>query len=85
MGTIPAFGIFQGKEKPRDSAGARELRADCSHRCPHDHDAPIPFELFQHHFTGTRALPFASGFPLAAAEANTASHQVWGFERTINL
>lgn len=67
MGAIPAFSIFQGVEKPRKSAGITELRADRSHLWLHDRDAPVPFELFQRIFTGTRVLPFAFGFSLGCS------------------
>lgn len=37
-------------------------RADHSRRWLHNRDAPVPFELFQYTFIGTRVLPFAFGF-----------------------
>lgn len=78
MSTILAFSIFQGIEKPRDSAGITELRADLSYPWIHHCDADLPFELFQHTFTGMRALLFASGSSPAATEARHTSHRALG-------
>lgn len=74
-GTISAFSIFQGIEKPRDSAGITELRADLSYPCNQHCDAGVPFELFQYTFTGMRALLFVSGSSPAATEARHTSHR----------
>lgn len=78
MGTISAFSIFQGIEKPRDSAGITELRADLSYPWIHPCDAPVHFELFQYTFTGMRTLLFASGSFPAATEAKHTPHRALG-------